>query len=489
MASNFKAFNDNFLWGGGVAANQFEGAWNVDGKGVSQDDVVPFIDLKKATDIPVFDSRAIIEKGLTDTTNIYPKRFGIDFYHTYESDLDLFQEMGMNSFRTSIAWTRIFPNGDEKEPNEAGLAFYDRLFDACGKRGIKPVVTLSHYEMPLNLVLNYGGWKNRQVIDFFVKFSKVVMERYKDKVEYWIVFNQINSALTDAYLSLGLIKDEESDIELAKFQSVHHQLVANAKVVELGRKINSEFKIGSMNYDMQAYPATSKPEDILNVAQNEHAQLYMSDVMIFGEYSPFMKRYFRENKIQLEVTENDLEVLKNNTIDYLAISYYLTTVRNADMGCILDKIEWNMDESTRNPHLETSEWGWQIDPIGLRIVLDKLTIRYSGLPIMIAENGIGYRDILTDEKKVNDDYRIEYHREHVRQMREAVLDGANVIGYHPWSPIDIISAGTSEMEKRYGMIYVDQDNLGNGSKERIKKDSFYWFQKMIASNGEQVDFD
>lgn len=489
MTKNKSIFSKDFLWGGGVAANQFEGAWDIDGKGISQDDVVPYVDLKKSTDIPVFDNREIIEKGITDTTNIYPKRFGIDFYHTYESDLDLFEEMGMNSFRTSIAWTRIFPNGDEEYPNEAGLAFYDRLFDACAKRNIKPVVTLSHYEMPLNLVLNYGGWKNRKVLDFFVKFSVVVMERYKEKVEYWIIFNQINSALTDAYLSLGLIKDEEEDIEMAKFQSIHHQLVANAKVVEAARQINPRFKMGSMNYEMQAYPATSKPEDMLNVIQSDHAQLYMSDVMIFGDYSPVMKRYFRENNIQLVMAEDDLAVLKKNTIDYLAISYYLTTVRKAEMGNMLDKIEWNMDESTRNPYLETSEWGWQIDPIGLRIALDKLTTRYNGLPIMIAENGIGYRDVLTADGKIADTYRISYHKEHIRQMREAILDGTNLIGYHPWAPIDIISAGTSEMEKRYGMIYVDQDNLGYGSKKRYKKDSFYWFKKMIASNGENLDFD
>lgn len=488
MGENKPIFKEDFLWGGGVAANQFEGAWDVDGKGVSQDDVVPFVDLKKATDIPVFDSRESIEKGLTDTVNTYPKRFGIDFYNTYESDLELFQEMGMNSFRTSIAWTRIFPNGDEETPNEAGLAFYDRLFDVCLERGIKPVVTISHYEMPINLVLNYGGWKNRKVLDFFVKFAQVVMERYKEKVEYWIIFNQMNSALTDAYLSLGLIKDEEEDIELAKFQSVHHQLVANAKVVQLGRNINPHFKMGSMNYEMQAYPATSKPEDVLNTVQSDHAQLYMSDVMIKGDYSPVMKRYFYENNIQLKTEAEDATVLKNNTIDFLAISYYLTTVRRAEMGNMLDKIEWNMDETTRNPHLETSEWGWQIDPIGLRIALDKLTIRYNGIPIMIAENGIGYRDVLTPDGKINDDYRIEYHREHVRQMQEAVLDGTNLIGYHPWAPIDIISAGTSEMEKRYGMIYVDQDNLGNGSKKRYRKESFYWFQKMIKTNGQELDF-
>lgn len=487
MKNNESVFPTNFLWGGGVVANQFEGAWDVGGKGVSQDDVVPFIDLEKSTDIPVFESREVITKGLTDNKNIYPKRFGIDFYHTYQSDLDLFKEMGMNAFRTSIAWTRIFPEGDELEPNESGLKFYDDLFDACLERGIKPVITLSHYEMPLNLVLNYGGWKNREVINFFVRFAKVVMERYKDKVEYWIVFNQINSALTDAYLSLGLIKDEVEDIELAKFQSIHHQLVANAMVVKEGKKINKAFKIGSMNYEMQSYPASQRPEDNLAVIQNEHAQLYMSDVMVFGEYSSFMKRYFKEKNISLIIEDEDLKLLKENTIDYLAISYYLTTVRSADMGCILDKIEWNMDERSRNKYLPTSEWGWQIDPIGLRIALDKLNTRYRGLPIMIAENGIGVRETLGDNNQVEDDYRITYHREHIRQLREAIRDGVNVIGYHPWAPIDIISAGTSEMEKRYGFIYVDQDNFGNGTKKRYKKDSFYWYQKVIKSNGIDID--
>ncbi|EUJ33735.1 glycosyl hydrolase family protein [Listeria floridensis FSL S10-1187] len=463
-----KEFPKDFLWGGAVAANQFEGAWNIDGKGISQDDVVPYVDLKKATDIPLFDSRAMIEKGLTDTAEIYPKRFGIDFYHTYQEDIKLFRELGMNSFRTSIAWTRIFPTGEEETPNEAGLAFYDALFDECLKNGLEPIVTLSHYEMPLNLILHHGGWSNRKTIDAFVKFSETVLRRYQDKVKYWIIFNQINSGLTDAYLSLGLIKDEHPNIEQSKFQSLHHQLVANAKVVKLGKEINPSMQMGSMNYDMTAYPATPKPEDVLGTIENDDAQLYLSDVMIFGEYSKTMQRYFAEHDLALEITDEDREVLQKNTIDFLAISYYLTTVRSSEMPNILDQIAWNMNETSRNPYLETSEWGWQIDPVGLRIALRKLNLRYRNFPILIAENGIGYRDQL-ENGKIQDDYRIDYLRNHLNQLREAINDGVQVIGYQPWSPIDIISAGTSEMEKRYGFIYVDQDNHGVGSKKTDQK--------------------
>lgn len=472
-------FPKDFLWGSAVAANQFEGAWDVDGKGVSQDDVVPYIELTHATDIPDFDKRSVLEEGLHDTDHIYPKRFGIDFYHTYKEDIQLLKEMGLNSFRTSIAWTRIFPNGDELVPNEKGLQFYEDLFTEMKNNGIEPIVTLAHYEMPLNLVLNYGGWSNRKMIDYFVNFAKIVMNRYSKLVKYWITFNQINSGLTDAYLSLGLIKQEHEDIEQVKFQSLHHQLVANAKVVALGRQINPDFMIGCMNYDMTAYPRTTKPEDVLACIENDDAQLYLTDVMIFGDYSQYMKRYLREHNIQIEITDEDRELLKANRIDYLAFSYYLTTVRDAKMNNILDQMAWNMSEDSRNTYLETSEWGWQIDPVGLRIALRKLAIRYRDVPLMIAENGLGYRDVFENET-VADDYRIAYHQSHIDQIAEAIADGVSVIGYQPWSGIDIISAGTSEMEKRYGFIYVDQDNFGEGSKKRYKKKSFYWYQDLLS---------
>lgn len=474
-----KVFPKDFLWGSAVAANQFEGAWDVDGKGVSQDDVVPFIELTNATDIPDFDKRAVLEKGLTDTEGSYPKRFGIDFYHTYKEDIQLLKEMGLNSFRTSIAWTRIFPNGTEAGPNEKGLQFYEDLFTEMKANGIEPIVTISHYEMPLELVLNHGGWSNRKMVDHFVRFAEVVMKRYQGLVKYWITFNQINSGLTDAYLALGLIKEEHEDIEQVKFQSLHYQLVANAKVIEIGKKIDPDFMIGCMNYDMTAYPRTTKPADVLACIENDDAQLYLSDVMVFGEYSQYMQRYFREHAIQLEITAEDKALLAANRIDYLAFSYYLTTVRDGEMANILDQMAWNMSEESRNEYLETSEWGWQIDPVGLRIALRKLALRYRELPLLIAENGLGYRDVFENDT-VEDDYRIAYHQSHIDQIAEAIEDGVPVIGYQPWSGIDIISAGTSEMEKRYGFIFVDQDNYGNGSKRRFKKKSFGWYRDLIA---------
>ncbi|MGM0110224.1 glycoside hydrolase family 1 protein [Enterococcus sp. DIV0187] len=396
------------------------------------------------------------------------------------------KELGINSFRTSIAWTRIFPSGDELRPNEEGLQFYDDLFDELLKNGIEPIITISHYELPLKLVLEYGGWFNRKLITFFENFVQAIFERYRDKVTYWITFNQINSGLTDAYLSLGLIKEEHPQIEKVKFQSLHHQLVANARAIEIGKAINSAFQIGSMNYEMTAYPKTSRPEDFLACLANDDAQAYLSDVMVFGEYSTYMKRYFSENNIQLETQPEDFSLLKRNKIDFLAFSYYLTTVRSSEMRSLLDKIAWNMGEDTRNPYLKTSEWGWQIDPIGLRIVLRKLAVRYRNLPLFIAENGLGYRDTLENEC-VQDDYRIAYHREHIRQIGEAILDGVPVMGYQPWSGLYIISASTSEMEKRYGFIYIDQDNLGYGSKRRVKKNSFFWYQKVIESNGDNLE--
>ncbi|SHE63986.1 6-phospho-beta-glucosidase [Seinonella peptonophila] len=476
---------DHFLWGSAVAANQSEGAWNIDGKGISQADVVPYIERDKISDIPVFETREQIEAGIRDELKIYPKRFGIDFYHHYEQDIRLLKELGLNSFRTSINWTRIFPNGDEETPNEQGLLFYDHLFDTLLAHGIEPIVTISHYEMPLKLITSYGGWKNRKTIHFFERYCRAILKRYQSKVKYWIIFNQLNSGLTDAYLALGLIAQEEDDLQTAKFHALHHQLVANAKAVKIGKEINPGMQMGSMIYDMTTYPASTKPEDVLAAMQETDAGLFVSDVMVNGAYPSYIIRYFQEHNISIEEEADDEQLLAEHTIDFLAISYYLTTVsKHGDNQ--LDTIAWNMGEDKMNPYLETSEWGWQIDPIGLRIALNNLHKRYRGLPLLIAENGLGARDELTEEGKVHDAYRIAYHRQHIQQMIEAVKDGVQLIGYQPWSGIDIISAGTSEMSKRYGFIYVDQDDYGNGSKKRIKKDSFYWYQKVIGSNGETL---
>lgn len=476
---------EHFLWGAAIAANQAEGGWNEDGKGLSQADVVPYIPLKAKSDIPVFDNRSVIEAGIHDASKVYPKRYGVDFYHRYKEDISLFKELGLNSFRTSINWSRIFPNGDEQTPNEAGLQFYDDMFATMKQNGMEPIVTISHYEMPLQLVTKYGGWKNREVMDYFLRFCQVVLERYKDTVKYWMIFNQINSGLTDAYLALGLILDEEEDLQSAKFQAIHHQLVANALAVKLGKQINPNMIMGSMIYDMTTYPATPKPEDVLAAHQEMDASLYFSDVMVKGEYPGYMVRYFHEHGIIILEHPEDEQILKENTIDYLAFSYYLTTISKQG-SYMLDNIGWNMGEDNRNPYLEASEWGWQVDPIGLRIALHNLHKRYEGIPLLIAENGLGARDVKEADGQVHDPYRISYHREHIRQMIEAYQDGVNIIGYMPWSGIDIISAGTSEMSKRYGFIYVDQDDQGNGTKARSKKDSFYWYQKVIASNGQKL---
>jgi 6-phospho-beta-glucosidase len=337
--------------------------------------------------------------------------------------------------------------------------------------------------MPLKLVTQYGGWKNRKLVDFFSRYCEVVLKRYQHKVKYWMVFNQINSGLTDAYLALGLLTKEEIDVQTAKFQAIHHTLVANALVVKIGKQINPAMKMGSMIYDMTTYPSTPKPEDVLAASQEMDASLFFSDVMVKGEYPGYMIRYFHDNEIIIEEQPEDEQLLAENTIDYLGFSYYLSTVTKQGASSILDTIGWNMGHDNGNPYLETSEWGWQVDPIGLRIALNNLHKRYNGIPLLIAENGFGVRDTKEADGSVHDSYRIAYHREHIAQMIEAYRDGVQVFGYLPWSGIDIISAGTSEMSKRYGFIYVDQDDSGNGTKQRSKKDSFYWYQKVIKSNG------
>lgn len=481
-----KGFPKNFLWGGAIAANQAEGAWKEGGKGVSQADIIPYIELEDKTEIPIFGEIDDLEQIIQDEEGNYPKRYGIDFYHRYKEDIPLFKEMGMNSFRTSIAWTRIFPNGDEKEPNEAGLQFYDGLIDECLKNGIEPIITISHYEMPIHLIKEYGGWYNRKLIEFFNRYVTTLFERYKDKVKYWIVFNQINSAILDPFLSSGVSQSEYKDIQTAKFQAIHHQLVANALAIKIGKEINPDMQIGSMIYDMTSYPLTPKPEDVLANIQNINEVLFLSDVMVKGRYPGFILRYYAENDITIEEDENDKKILAENTIDFLAFSYYLTTVSQAGMTSILDKNEWNTTGDVANPYLKASEWGWQIDPIGLRIALNNLHERYDGIPLLIAENGLGERDKL-ENGKVHDDYRIDYLRGHLEQLKEAIKDGVNVLGYQVWSPIDIISAGTSEIEKRYGLIYVDMDNHGNGTKKRYLKDSFYWYQQVIKSNGKDLN--
>lgn len=463
-------FPEGFLWGGAVAANQCEGAYNEDGKGLSIQDVLP--------------------RGIKGARTMCPtpdnmKLTGIDFYHRYKEDVKLFAEMGFKVFRTSIAWSRIFPKGNEETPNEAGLQFYDDLFNECHKYGIEPLVTISHYETPLYLAEEYDGWLNRKLIGFYERYVRTVFEHYKDKVRYWLTFNEINSILESPFMSGGIntTKDELSDSQL--YQAIHHELVASALATKIGHEINPEFRIGCMILSMPVYPLTPDPADVIRAMEEEHKFGVFTDVHVRGKYPGYVLRYFREHGIRLDITEEDKEILKN-TVDFISFSYYVSVCATADESKNV-RGEGNLLGGVPNPTLKASEWGWQIDPRGLRYVLNQLWDKYQK-PLFIVENGLGAADQLTKgadgSLTVEDDYRIQYLNDHLIQVREAIADGVEVMGYTAWGCIDLVSASSAELKKRYGFIYVDRNDDGTGTLKRYKKKSFYWYKKVIESNGE-----
>lgn len=469
-------FPKDFLWGGAIAANQAEGAWNIDGKGPSMADIEELpLEYSRTKVVGFKHTRKELLEASKDTTKFYPRRYGIDFYHTYKEDFALMKEMGFKCFRTSFNWTRIFPNGDELEPNEAGLQYYDNLLDEMHKNGIEPVMTISHYEMPIHLIAEYGGWYSKEVINFFTHFCEVLFKRYHTKVKYWIVFNQINSlGGWGEFASLGMLEDEFDDWESAKYQATHHQFVASARAKKLAKEIDPTMQIGMMLGDDATYYATCDPKDVFANTQFMQMSVYFySDILIHGEYPGYALRHFKDHHINVEITKEDETLLKENTIDFLSFSYYHTKVKDA-----------NHKEPQPNPYLEKSIWGWAINPIGFRNSLNLYWDRYH-MPMFIAENGLGALDTVEDGK-IHDDYRIAYLKAHIEQMKEAIKDGVEVFGYASWGPIDIISCSQGEMSKRYGYIYVDLDDRQNGSGKRIRKDSFYWYQKVIATNGEEL---
>lgn len=487
MAKQVK-FPDGFLWGGATAANQVEGAWNVDGKGPATTDIVKRVkpEDRKKMKLP-FPTKAEIEEALNnDNDKLYPKRIGIDFYNRYKEDIALFNELGFKTLRISINWPRVFPNGDDTEPNEAGLQFYDNLFEELAKYDIEPLVTLSHYEMPLRLATEYGGWTNRKTVDFFTRFAETVLDRYKDKVKYWITFNEINSILMSPYISGGIIQDTVKDGNLlqATYQAAHHQFVASAKAVEACHRLNPDAQIGSMVVGMINYPNSPHPEDVRQALQDQRMTFFFTDVQVRGHYPAYMKSYFGENDIVIEKEQDDDQILQDNLVDFLAFSYYMSSVsaRSETEG---EKTAGNLLTNLKNPYLEASDWGWQIDPVGLRTLLNMFYDRYEK-PLFIVENGLGAFDKVEEDGSIHDQYRIDYLKEHIKQMKAAIGDGVDLMGYTSWGPIDLISFSTSEMSKRYGFIYVDQDDDGNGTRERSRKDSFYWYQKVIETNGEEL---
>ncbi|CYX62287.1 glycoside hydrolase family 1 protein [Streptococcus suis] len=482
-----KQFPKGFLWGGATAANQYEGGWNLGGRGPATSDTYIAVDPDKRKDMSHFGkpvSRADVEFALADQEGLYPKRWGSDFYHRYKEDIALFAEMGFKTFRLSIAWSRIFPKGDELEPNEEGLAFYDAVFDELNKYGIEPLVTLSHYEFPLHLALEYGGWKNRKVIEFFVRYAETVFKRYQGKVKYWLTFNEINILGMVGYLSGGLLfEDGKNDLE-AMYQAVHHQFIASSLATKAAHEIDPENKVGCMLARMENYAATCNPDDVLAALKKDQKNLFYTDVQVRGAYPSYMKRFFKENNIQVVFEPGDEAILKQYPVDFMSFSYYMTSITRA----LPDKDKataGNLILGEANPYLEASDWGWQIDPVGLRITLNKLYDRYQ-VPLFIVENGLGALDKVEADGSIEDGYRIAYLEKHIQQMYEAIEDGVELMGYTPWGCIDLVSASTSEMSKRYGFIYVDADDQGKGSFDRSRKASFYWYKDVIASNGANV---
>ncbi|SDO49284.1 glycoside hydrolase family 1 protein [Alkalicoccus daliensis] len=469
-------FPEGFLWGGATAANQVEGGFNEGNKGPNMADVLPGgkerLKVLKQAD---FDFEP---KPGTH----YPNHEAIDFYHRYKEDIALFAEMGFKVFRMSIAWSRIFPKGTEKEPNEEGLAFYDRVFDELHKHNIEPVVTISHYEMPLHLVKEYGGWKSREVIGFFDQYVQALFNRFKNKVKYWMTFNEINSAMHFPIMSMGFTINDGNDKYQELFQAFHHQFVASSMAVKHARKIMPEAEIGCMIIAAPIYSYDSNPENVLYALQEEQRFNYFAgDVHVRGEYPAFIQRFFEENNVKLDIREGDLELIRDYTVDYVGLSYYMSITQKKNKEDA-ETAAGNLLEGVKNPFLKASDWGWEIDATGLRIILNKLYDRYQ-VPLFVVENGLGAYDKVEEDGSIQDDYRIDYLRTHILAMGEAVQDGVELMGYTSWGCIDLVSMSSGEYSKRYGFIYVDKHDDGSGTQERRKKKSFDWYKQVIETNG------
>lgn len=481
-------FPKDFLWGGATAANQYEGAYREGGRGAATTDIAQRIAARDMASMMKFfmpTTIADMEAALNDTEGDYPKRRGVDFYHRYKEDIALLAEMGFKTFRMSISWPRIFPNGDELVPNEEGLKFYDAVFDELKKYNIEPLVSLQHFEVPIGLTYKQNGWLSRQTIEDFTFYVKTVVDRYKDRVKYWLTFNEINVLTMAPFMSGGIVKDGISDEEWKSvpYQALHHQFLASAKAVKYIHDVAPTAKVGCMIAQSQIYPETCNPLDVKEWMLKERMSNYFGDIQVRGAYPRSSKRYFQENGITINMEAGDETLLKEGKVDFLSFSYYMSSVAAHSKDG--EKTAGNMMMGKKNPYLETSEWGWQIDSVGLRVLCNRLYERYQ-VPLFIVENGLGANDTVVDGK-VHDDYRIDYLRKHIDEMGEAIADGVEIMGYTTWGCIDLISASTSEMSKRYGFVYVDQDDEGNGTLDRLRKDSFYWYKKVIETNGEDLD--
>ncbi|ASZ08793.1 glycoside hydrolase family 1 protein [Mesoplasma chauliocola] len=479
-----KFIKDDFLWGGATSAGQIEGAWNKNMKSPTLLDVSPFnseID-RKEMQISSKTKNEYLKNLEVIEDYKFPKRLGINFYDKYKEDIALFKEAGMNIYRMSIAWSRIFPNGNEQQPNVEGLQFYKNVFEECKKNGLKIMVTMQHFDVPIPIMTKYGGWVNKKVIDLYLKYAEVLFKEFYEDVDFWLPFNEIDIAIWAPELGIGIFKSDYSEdqksLVSASYQGLHNQFVAQAKTIELAKKISDKIKIGCMLANSTTYAIDCKPENVMeNLKMQQFSRWFYYDVMARGEYPKYIKRHFSENNILLDITSEELEIIKNNTIEYITFSYYMTGTVSKDK---IKKANANLHDIGENPFLESTEWGWQIDPIGLRITLNEIWDRYQ-LPIFISENGIGVVETLNSSQTVEDDYRIKYLKEHIIQINEALKDGVDVFGYTMWTPIDVVSASTCEMSKRYGLIFVDYDDYHNGTGKRFKKKSYHWFQNFMKT--------
>ena len=470
-------FPETFLWGGATAANQCEGGYQEEGRGLSTVDTIPYGEDR----FPVM--RGDKNMLSCDDEHVYPTHTAIDMFHRYKEDIALFAEMGFNCYRMSVAWTRIFPAGDEDKPNEAGLQFYDDIFNECKKYGIEPVVTICHFDTPIQLIKEFGGWKNRRMIDYYLKYCKTIFERYRKKVKYWISFNEINMILHLPYMGAGIVFEPNDYKEQVKYQAAHHELIASALATKLLHSIIPSAKMGCMLAAGEVYPYSCKPEDVFDAMEKKRDNYFFIDVQSRGGYPSYAKKKLEELQIELQTDPEDEQILRDNTVDFISLSYYASRLTSTDPELLKDMTNGNVFETIKNPYLKTSEWGWQIDPLGFRITLNTLYDRYQK-PLFIVENGLGAIDMMTEDEKVHDEYRISYLRDHINAMKDAMnKDGVDIIGYTSWGCIDLVSASNGMMQKRYGFIYVDINDDGSGTGKRIKKDSFYWYQKVIGSNG------
>lgn len=473
---------DNFLWGGATAANQCEGAYREGRRGLSSVDVIPF----GPDRMPV--ARGQMKMLACDSEHSYPAHEAIDMYHHFKEDIALFAQIGFKCYRLSVSWTRIFPNGDDETPNEAGIRFYNDLFDECLRNGIEPLVTICHFDTPVALIKKYGGWKDRRMVDAYLRYCEVLFRQYGKKVKYWITFNEINMLLHMPFMGAGIVFEEGENPEQVKYQAAHHELLASAKAVKLAHEIMPDAKVGCMLAAGQFYPYTCAPADVYKAMECDRDNYFFIDVQARGTYPVWAVKRMEKAGVRIQTEAGDEDILKAGVVDFVSLSYYCSRCISSDPEILKNKSRGNaVINAVINPYLKSSEWGWQIDPLGLRITLNTLYDRY-GKPLFIVENGLGANDAVEEDGTIHDPYRIDYMREHIKAMMEAVNeDGIPLLGYTCWGCIDLVSASTGEMKKRYGMIYVDKQNDGSGDLKRLKKDSFYWYQKVIRTNGEDLD--